>query len=404
MNVAPRWVVVVSLAVAGTLAGDGLLYAVLPIVWAELGLELWMVGALLSANRLVRLATNPLAGWVMGRVGVRVPLLIAVFASVGTTIAYGLSLGFALFHVARMTWGLCWSFLRLGGMLAALGESNAGSRGYALGFYGGVVSIGSLVAVLFGGVLTDQIGFRPTVYLFAAVAAVGGLALLRERPGHVAHVGVSESSEESARTAAPLLERWWLYGLTFVNGAAGAGLVVATLGLWLVDRFGATVSLGSLVIGAASLNGLVLSFRFAVGTVGSPAAGHLSDRFGRLRFLAITGALLALALAGLSLKAGISWTIAMAILLFLAGMATRVTLDAAAGDLAPLQTRSRAMSWYANASDLGTAVGPYLAYQLVSFVDLAWVYRGAALCLVTAGLLALPGMARARRSAAAQAR
>ena len=400
MNVPPRWVVVVSLAVAGTLAGDGLLYAVLPIVWAELGLELWMVGALLSANRLVRLATNPLAGWVMGRVGVRVPLLIAVFASVGTTIAYGLGLGFALFLVARMTWGLCWSFLRLGGMLAALRESDVGSRGYALGFYGGVVSVGSLLAVLFGGVLTDQVGFRATAYLFAAVAAVGGLGLLRERSGHIAHVGVSESCEASARTATPLLARWWLYVLTFVNCAAGAGLVVATLGLWLVDRFGVTVTLGSLVVGAASLNGLVLSFRFAVGTVGSPVAGHLSDRFGRLRFLAITGALLAAALAGLSLEAGISWTIAMALLLFLAGMATRVTLDAAAGDLAPVRTRARAMSWYANASDLGTAVGPFLAYQLVPLVGLGWVYRGAALCLIAIGVLALPGLARARRPSA----
>ncbi len=93
MRMPPRWVVVVSLAVAATLPGDSLLYAVLPIVWAELGLELWMVGVLLSANRFVRLVTNPIAGWVVERTGVRVPFVLAVFASTATTATYGLGSG-----------------------------------------------------------------------------------------------------------------------------------------------------------------------------------------------------------------------------------------------------------------------------------------------------------------------
>ncbi|MGH7819300.1 MAG: hypothetical protein ACREQ9_05975 [Candidatus Binatia bacterium] len=43
----PRWVIAVSLGAAASLLGDGLLYAVLPVVWREVGLELWMVGVLL---------------------------------------------------------------------------------------------------------------------------------------------------------------------------------------------------------------------------------------------------------------------------------------------------------------------------------------------------------------------
>jgi MFS family permease len=101
MRIPPRWVVAVSLAVAGTLPGDSLLYAVLPIVWSELGLELWMVGVLLSANRLVRLVTNPIAGWCVERTGMRGPFLVAIFASVGTTVAYPLAEAVGLAWVYR---------------------------------------------------------------------------------------------------------------------------------------------------------------------------------------------------------------------------------------------------------------------------------------------------------------
>ncbi len=43
MHMPPRWVVAVSLAVAGTLLGDSLRYAVLPTVWPQLGLEVGLL-------------------------------------------------------------------------------------------------------------------------------------------------------------------------------------------------------------------------------------------------------------------------------------------------------------------------------------------------------------------------
>ena len=54
----PLPVVAVALAVAATLLGDSMLYAVMPSQPEAWSLSVPAVGVLLSANRLVRLVTN----------------------------------------------------------------------------------------------------------------------------------------------------------------------------------------------------------------------------------------------------------------------------------------------------------------------------------------------------------
>ena len=107
MRIPPRELIVISFAVALTLLGDSLLYAVLPAIWHKIGLELWMVGALLSANRFIRFLTNPLAGRLVERFGLRKPFLTAVFVAAITTATYGISSGFVVFLIARCFWGAC---------------------------------------------------------------------------------------------------------------------------------------------------------------------------------------------------------------------------------------------------------------------------------------------------------
>jgi MFS family permease len=404
MRLPPRWVVVVSLAVAGTLPGDSLLYAVLPIVWSELGLELWMVGVLLSANRLVRLVTNPIAGWCVERTGMRGPFLLAVFASVGTTAAYALGSGFAVLLLARVLWGVCWSFLRLGGFLAVLESADATTRGYYMGFHSGVARVGTLFAVLFGGLLTDHLGFRETALAFASISLLAGLLMLRERPpaaGRTSILPPPEGDAHGARDPVPdsageRRQRWAVYAAIFVTQASASGLVVATLGLWLVERFGDGVHLGTLVLGVATVNGILLAARFFIDATWAPFAGHFSDRHGRRVLFFVSGLATAVGLMGLTAVTSLIGTAAVALLFFVGSTALRVTIDATAGDLAPAPIRSRVISWYASWTDLGAAAGPFIAYPLAEAVGLVWVYRGGAGFLLLAGTVALSILLRGR--------
>ena len=386
----PRWVVAVSMAVAAAILGDSLLYAVLPVVWPELGLEAPMVGVLLAANRFVRPLANPLAGRVMSRHGVRTPLLAALVLSVVSTAAYA-GAGFALFLVARLAWGVCWSFLRLAGILAALESSGSRRRGYYLGFFNGATRFGSLLAVVAGGVLTDAFGFSVTVYVFAAVSIAGVVLIAVERPPIAPPLAPLEGIDDDAM-ATPRHEDWAagrnrvLDVCNLIQGMAVSGLVSATLGLWLVERFGTRIDAGGLVLGAATLSGVLLGSRFVADALWGPFAGHLSDRHGRGVVAVSAGVLQTLALALLPISAGLAWTAGAAVVLFIAAAAFQVALDATAGDLAPPAARARRLSWYATWWDIGAAAGPLIGYSVGPAVGLAWTYRGMAIALAASAV------------------
>jgi MFS family permease len=387
----PRWILVVSIATGAAILGDSLLYAVLPVIWEDLGLTAGMVGIILSINRFVRMVTNPIAGWVASRVGARLPFTIAVIVAAASTLAYGVGFGVAGFLIARCLWGLCWSFLRLGGHLAAIESGIDGRRGYYLGFFSGITRAGSLLAVVTGGFLTDLISFEVTIFLFAGISFIAGLWALREwrlQPEFVPPKSTGQKPIQEAQP--PKAKSWWLaigtlFSLTFLHGLAISGLVTATLGYLIADRYGEGVDLVLVTVGAASFTGLLLGSRFLADAVWAPVAGHSSDRWGRLPFFITMAAIQIVSLSLLGAFDALLWTILGAIALFFAATAVQVSLDATAGDLAIHGNRARLMSWYATAHDVGAAIGPIIGYSIGIAIGLSIVYPAtAAVFLLTA--------------------
>ena len=120
-----RQVVIFALITAACVAGDSMLYVVLPVHWKSAGLaSLWEVGLLLSLNRLARLPLNPFAGWAYSRMSTKTGAVLAGLLAVGTTLGYGLVEGLAAWAVLRILWGLSWSFLKLGGLLTVMDVAN----------------------------------------------------------------------------------------------------------------------------------------------------------------------------------------------------------------------------------------------------------------------------------------
>ena len=101
-----------------SLVGDGGIYVVLPVVFAERGLSPVQVGVILSANRWARLVTNAPAAHVLGVHPSRTVFAGALFAGGVSSLLYGASTSFPVLVAARCLWGGCWSVIRLTGMLA----------------------------------------------------------------------------------------------------------------------------------------------------------------------------------------------------------------------------------------------------------------------------------------------
>ena len=378
-------IVAVGGAVASALLGDAMPYAVMPARPAAWGLSVGMVGVLLSVNRFVRLASNPLAAVVFNRFGPRAPFGIAMAVAVVVTATYGWATAFWVLLLARVTWGACWSVLRLGGFWTVLDVASDDSRGLMMGTYNAVARLGGIGGALVGGVLMDAMGHRATLNLFALITAAGGLrwylAVGRRAP----------ASQQAVRAGGPpgglgaVLRDPRLLALSaggLVTGLAFAGLVTASLGFFLAEQFGEEVPVFGVAIGVASVSGVMLGTRWLLALPVAPLAGLVSDRLGRAPVTVaafLLGSLGLLVLAGAS---GSELVVVGLLVTFTAAIALNTLLITGAGDLASLDRRAAVLTTYATFQDLGAALGPLAGLSAASLPVLRAMFVAAAVLLV----------------------
>ncbi len=379
---ASHQVILISLITAASLFGDSMLYIVLPIHYAEAGLDsLWQVGIILAANRLVRLPLNPVVGWLYRRISDRTGLLVSSILATLTTFGYAMADGFAVWLLLRCLWGLAWTLLRLGGFYCVLNVSSAHDRGYFMGLYNGLYRLGSLVGMLAGGLLADWLGFTFTAILFGCCTALTVLACLffmprgnvpdytAERAGSALHLGRSD---------------WWVLCTGLVVALVYQGLYASTLTQMLHIHLGDVFLFFGLSIGIATLGGALQAIRWAWEPWLAPWFGVLSDRrFSRHSVLTASLGCSALVFALASAHFHAYLWLGLLVVSQLTGTALTTVADAVASDAASAHGDRTFMMWYSFAVDLGSAIGPVFAYAINGFLgmDAAW--------LVTALLLAI---------------
>ncbi len=391
-------VVAASLVMALALLGDSLLYVVLPLHAAALGLSGLQTGILLSANRFVRMVTNGAAV----RLGRRMragPLFSGAAALAAlTTALYAAAPPFALFLGARLLWGLSFSALRLSCFLTVLAAATDRSRGRLMGLYQSISRAGSFTAVMVGGTLFDAFGYRAALLAMTAgtLLAVPLAATAASGIRHPLSGGSgtplpgSPLSALRSSAAALLAVKFAAFALSFVV----RGVVTATLALLLRDRFGQRLG----PVGVATAAAWLIGVRWAAEIGLAAPLGALSDRVGRIGAAMAWLLVAAAAVMALALAPGALAVAAAAGLLFVAAAGLSATLDAAAGDLAPPEQRAAVMSSYADWADLGAALGPLLALTFAGWPGLRPAYlTGAALLLLATLAMSRAGRARAAK-------
>ncbi|MFQ5933776.1 MAG: MFS transporter, partial [Dehalococcoidia bacterium] len=284
------------------------------------------------------------------------------------------------------------------------------NRGRLMGFFSGGQRAGSVIGVLLGGLLFDLTGRATSFFIIAALGLVSLLAPLALGRGHPVP---SEMTEAVRRPAAPTatasgrgrgriwdllvspvpelttgqLHRLFAADMTFFAfHLILNGVLVATLGFYLNQELGDGVTISGVLIGVATLNGVLLATDW-LATMAGPYLGHLGDRFGRERVLLTAAPICLISLLLLTYPPLLWIAIFWLPLAFVAAASSLTALDALVGGLAPVHRRSQVMSRYATWQDIGSAIGPLLAYVVIGFASLTWVYLGGAILL--AGAFAL---------------
>ncbi len=105
------------------------IYIVLPLYAASFGLDAFLVGVLLSVNRVVRILGYGWVGPLARRFGANMLTATACLLAALTTIAYGLAGSFVVLFIARCIWGASWGVLNLTMTAYAYGDGRgAGKR------------------------------------------------------------------------------------------------------------------------------------------------------------------------------------------------------------------------------------------------------------------------------------
>lgn len=396
----PMWQVVLAATVmAISVMGDSLLYTVLPSRLTEFGLVAGAgVGLVLSVNRWVRLATNGWAAWIYRRFGLRWPFLVSLVLAFVTTATYGLYHGFWLLLAARIGWGFCFSIQQVTTYMVVL-RCDPLDRGKGMGLFNAIFRSGSLLAVLLGGLVADFLGVRAAFLGFASliICALPLVLMIDEgRPDSeltlvtqngndkIAVSGKSRFTDQVWRVLVgtaefPQIDRYRSLAvnyLRFTNTLVVSGLIGATLGFLIKERLGMSADIMGTVVGATSLTGIVLGISRAIEVGSSVYFGQLSDKVGREPLLRACIPIIVIVTLLITIDSVFPLIIGVPIV-FAATTAGKVTLDASAGDLAPLRYRAQVMGRYATWTDLGAALGPLAGYGMIQFFPLIWVYVAA---------------------------
>ena len=387
-----RAVLSTSVIMALTILGDSLLYPIFPLYAEQLGVPLVLAGLVLSINRWVRLYSNYLAAKVYSSRSVYVPVLLASMGATLSTAFYAFPVGIVGFLLARMLWGVCFSFFRMGSYLVVL-QTSQPVLGWALGLSQAILRLGSAFTALVGGYLIDLMGYHWTMLLMAHLSGFAiPLSQQLKRQLSSESVGLSEAAETvqtqvTARGQA--LSRGFCYAAAFITHLVANGLVSSSLALLLRETIGNGISVGSLTLGIATISGFVFSSHWLSAIVLSAWSGGLSDTYGRqVPFVAVTALQGSLLLLLVQASQPVV-CIVSAILFFVSANMQKVFLDAALGDTTDTDNRRIVTARYNSLQDLGAALGPLIGYGLGALSGFNTVYNLGALVLLSTAAVPL---------------
>ncbi|NUC72237.1 MFS transporter [Haloterrigena sp. SYSU A558-1] len=371
--------------------GGGVVFPILPNLGAVLGISPFLVGLILSANRITRLVANAPAGVLIDRVGTRTPfvagLAIEGLATFGYVVAIVSSFPEGWFMLARVCWGIGSALVFATAYTITADVSEADSRGTSMGIVRAGITFGFPAGLVMGGVVSDVWG---NVTAFVLAAAFAGLASV------IAYLIVPETHVEGEQRAVkPWDVERSLPALTI--GLVNFGLYFAYIGVLfstlvlLIDARAISI----FGLDAQGSSGMLMAVTVLSGSVFTLGGGALSDSVGA-RVPVMLGFLVTSCVGFAVLAFGSSFEVlVLACVLIGAGQGgVGGPLTALLADLTPEERVGRAMGTNNVFGDVGGALGPLVSLPLIQDLGFGFdgLYAASAVIPMLAGVILVAGI------------
>jgi MFS family permease len=379
----PAWLVILAGVVAALHVGK--LPPAIPALRDALGLTLVQAGFLLSLVQLAGMAVGVVFGAVADGLGSRRSMTLGLALLALASVLGGFASDPATLMLLRAAegFGFLLVVLPAPGLVRALVEPRRGSA--MMGVWGAYMPLATALALLFGPLAIDAIGWRGWWWALAALSAAMAV---------VVHRAVPAGAEAAASTTTvPGLAR-----LRRTLGAPGPWLVAVSFAMYSLQWLAVIGFLPSIYVQSGipgALAGVLTAAVAAANMAGNIGSGRLLQRgVAPARLLTIgfaTMALGAVATFGGSGEAGLAPALRYVAVLLFSGVGGLIpaTLFALAVRLAPGEgTLATTLGWVQQWSALGQFAGPPLVAAVASVAggwQWTWLVTGA--CSVVGLLL-----------------
>jgi MFS family permease len=195
----------------------------------------------------------------------------------------------------------------------------------------------------------------------------------------------SKNEGTSSSSWRPNRELIGVVTLQGINRFVTAGILAATLALLVQDQLNSS----NLLIGVATLTGILLATRTILSMFAAPMAGSLSDRSGNRWGVTLTGLVIGSIGMLFLVRSDPIFILIGICLTAIAGGSIQALLTTQTGDMVEQAQRGKAIGLLHTAGDLGSALGPVTAYLLLRWIPLSGVYILGALLFALGAALAL---------------
>ena len=323
---------------------------------------LW-AGAINAGGALVMAVSAPIWGIVADRRGRKLMVLRAMFMA---------SLTVSLMSLAQSPWHLLGLRFIEGGFTGTVGASTTliasttprHHRGFALGMMQTAIFSGASVGPLVGGILADQIGYRPTFIVAGMLIFASALIVLTQVGEHFERPKPSEAGEASGPSTRTLLFGAAMLAMIGVMFAlrAGNSAIQPIMPLFVEDLAGTS--------SIATLAGLTLGVAGLTSALSAVVFGRLADRVGHRKILipaAFVTAVLYLPMAAVQSP----WQlIVLSGLVGVAAGGVAPSANAVISNLTPGPKRGAIFGFTSSVTALGGFIGPIGGAAIAAAFDI----------------------------------
>jgi DHA1 family multidrug resistance protein-like MFS transporter len=370
-----------------TIIGFSLRTPFLPFYIKDLGADsfesqaLW-AGIVNGGGAAVMAITAPFWGIVADRYGRKPMVVRAMFCGAFTI---------GLMSLARSPWHLLLLRFFEGAFTGTVTASTTlvasttprERMGYGLGMMQMAVFSGASVGPLLGGILGDQLGYRPTFVVAGALLFISAVIVTTqvreqfERP--VKQISAADARPQD-KLSALLLGGAMLAMLSVLCVLRVASSAIQPIMPLYVERLAGHQG------DVATLAGLTLGVAGLTSAIASVTLGRLADRIGQRPVLIASALCVGLLYLPLALAQTTTQLIVLQGLFGVAAGGVLPSANAIVANLTPAQRRGAVYGVAAAATSAGGFIGPLGGSSLAALVDIRWVFVVNGLLMLAVGL------------------